>query len=362
MVDASAPGSIRTFDDAAALDWLRQERQVETTITDLAKQFGWERTRTSRKVALWVSTGQITRAPGPGGTVITAVEATLAPALRAPVPVMHAVARPIARRALTLPAAVLFIIALGLGGIGLVVNARFAASFGQSDEAATILAMIGLCVDGLSMILPVVSCQLWARGARMAAVLAWCIWPFVVCVSILAALGFAATNITDTLGARAKAISEAAGVRTNVDRLRTERAIISETRSVNELETEVERDRALVKREVWVATRACHDVTVRESAVACATVMATRQALSTAAHRDDIEAKLRVAESAANSAPSISSADPQAEMAAEILDWITGSRLKMRPRDIARLRAIVLALAPSFSGLVLMLALRSCTP
>jgi hypothetical protein len=89
--------------------------------------------------------------------------------------------------------------------------------------------------------------------------------------------------------------------------------------------------------------------------------MATRQALSTATHREDIETKLRVAESAVGSVPSILSADPQAEIAAEILAWITGSRLTMKPEDIARLRVIVLALAPSFSGLVLMLALRSCT-
>jgi len=282
------------------------------------------------------------------------------PVITGPTTTVQVITQPIARRALasTLPATALFLVSVGLGGIGLVVNARFAASFGRSDDAAIVLAVIGVAVDVLSMVLPAGACQLWASGARPIATMTWALWPFAVGMSILAGVGFAATNIGDTLGTRVKVISEATNLRTSVARLKTERASISEARSVIELEARLEHDRAFVNRAIWIATRACHDVTVRGSAAACAGIMATRQALSTAARRDGTEAELRSAETKLATAPSISSGDPQAEAVADILSWSTAGRITPGPHDIARLRIIVLALAPSFAGLVLMVAAR----
>jgi hypothetical protein len=361
MVNSITAEPIQTLDADAALDWLRRVGRNETTITDLAKGWGWERTRASRALNRWENAGQITRAPGSRGKIIISAACTeVAPVLSAPTTTVQAVARPVARRALasTLPATVLFLVALGLGGIGLVTNARFAASFGQSDEAAAILAMIGVAVDALSMALPAAACQLWACGARLTAVMTWCVWPFVVGVSILAGVGFAATNIGDAVGNRARGVAEATALRATVGRLRTERANITEVRSVGGLEAQLERDRPLINREIWVATRGCHDVTLRESATVCAAIMATRQAVSTAARRDDIDAELRVAESKLATAPAISSNDPQAEAAAEIASWITAGRIRLQPRDIALLRVISMALPPTLAGVMLMLAAR----
>src|SRR5262245_40267322 len=58
-------------------------------------------------------------------------------------------------------ALVLFIAAVGLAVVGLTVNTRFAASFGQTAEAALLLAAIGLTIDLLAIVLPSAAAQLW---------------------------------------------------------------------------------------------------------------------------------------------------------------------------------------------------------
>jgi hypothetical protein len=174
----------------------------------------------------------------------------------------------------------------------------------------------------------------------------------------LAAVGFAATNIGDGFANRQKVVAQAAGVRATVERLRTERAGIKETRSVAELEHQIERDRPSVKREIWAATHGCRDVTVQSSAAACAPVTSTQQAMSTVVRRDAVDAQLRAAEQALAALPGIKSGDPQAETTVEILVWLSAGRLTPAPQDIARFRVLGLALAPGLAGLLLMSALR----
>ena len=58
-------------------------------------------------------------------------------------------------------AVVLGLAALGLAVVGLTVNTRFAASFGQTAEAALLLAAIGLTIDLLAIVLPSAAAQLW---------------------------------------------------------------------------------------------------------------------------------------------------------------------------------------------------------
>src|SRR5262249_59437616 len=55
--------------------------------------------------------------------------------------------------------------ALCLAGVGLILNANFAASLGQTGLAAALLAAIGLAVDVLAGALPTAASQPWhARG------------------------------------------------------------------------------------------------------------------------------------------------------------------------------------------------------
>src|SRR5262249_44553590 len=71
---------------------------------------------------------------------------------------------------------VLGLVAIGLTVVGLTVNPRFAASFGQTAEAATLLAAVGLTIDCLAIVLPSAAAQLWRDRSVMSASAAWVIW------------------------------------------------------------------------------------------------------------------------------------------------------------------------------------------
>jgi hypothetical protein len=388
-------------DKEAALNCLRNAGKVETTVVALARKWEWERTRVSRALKGWEGAGLITRRSGSGGRiVITAVVAplpasspavhtvaqqrkgaagtseeaaaprvqTFTPALNStelavlPVQVsstaVHAVSCPPAHRAWDLQSALMLTAAIGLGLVGLVMNARFAASFGRSNEAAFLLAAIGVLIDVLVVILPSVGCRLWGFGNSAAGSVAWCVWLFVAGMSLLAGVGFGASNIGDAIADRDRTVHEVSGVRTTVDRLRAERTASTETRSTAALQAQSERERALIDRNVWRVTGGCHDVTIPDSAAACTAVMATRQAMAVAARRDAVERELRAAEEKLATLPAMqSAADPQAVMAVDVVAWITATKVRFQPEDIARIRIIALALMPTQSGIVLALGM-----
>ncbi len=55
--------------------------------------------------------------------------------------------------------------------------------------------------------------------------------------------------------------------------------------------------------------------------------------------------------------PAVAMADPPTTTTAEMLAWLSLGALSPAPADMASLRALGLALAPSFPGLIAMLAL-----
>jgi hypothetical protein len=58
--------------ETQALAWLhgQPDGTITTTVSDLARSWGWDRSTTSRRVKAWVASGQIVRTPGPDGRSI----------------------------------------------------------------------------------------------------------------------------------------------------------------------------------------------------------------------------------------------------------------------------------------------------
>src|SRR5450756_615847 len=58
--------------ETQALAWLHGQPNgaIATTVSDLARCWGWNRSTTSRRVKAWVASGQIVRTPGPDGRSI----------------------------------------------------------------------------------------------------------------------------------------------------------------------------------------------------------------------------------------------------------------------------------------------------
>jgi hypothetical protein len=358
--------ALRSFDDDEALMWLTDhvDGRIETSLSDLARQFGWTLTRLRRRLAGWVEAGLIIKAAGGRGKVIlaptrTSREAAVQLVGRAfsPAAVRLAPAQKSPRSAVAVfSACVLLLTAAGLTAVGLVMNARFAASFGQTMEAAVLLATIGLAVDLLAVVLPSVGVQLWSRRSILAGGGAWTIWFAVLAMTMLAAMGFASTNIGDAVAGRAKIANERVLLTERIDRLRQERAGIAETRTVAAIDVELQKAQPEAQ-SVWRITDGCRDVTRPASARACATVLELRQAHAAASRRDAIDAELRDAQSQLAALPAVATADPQATTAAEVVVWLSAGAFNPTADDVARLRALGLALMPSLAGLIGMLAL-----
>jgi len=357
--------ALHSFDDDEALMYLSDVGRVEMALSDLAQQFGWTLTKLRRSLSAWVKAGHIAQASGGRGKVVVTslrtsqqVAAQLVDrAFRMELPPAQATAvKPVRSLIAMITAIVLLSTAVGLTIVGLIMNARFAASFGQSVEAAVLLATIGLAVDMLAVVLPTVAAQLWQRRSIMAAGAAWTIWVAALSMTLLAAMGFASTNIGDAVAGRAKVASESSALTDRIGRLRSERSGIAETRSIAAIEVELQRAQPEAQ-SVWRITNGCRDVTRITSGRACEKVLELREALATAERRDGLDTELRAAEGKLATLPAIALADPQATTAAEILAWLSAGAFKPAPGDISRLRALGLALTPSMAGLLAMLAI-----
>lgn len=358
--------ALHAFNDDEALMWLSDhvDGRVEMTLSELAQQFGWPLMRLRSRLKSWVQDGRINKFAGAKGKVILApaqtsrevavqlVGSAFRDAVASPAPSQKSAASAVT----FISVGVLLLTAFGLTAVGLVMNARFAASFGQTAEAAALLAAIGLSVDLLAVILPSVGVQLWHRRSILAAGAAWVLWLAVLTMTLLAATGFASTNIGDAVAGRARVVGESAVLAERIELLRRERTGIAEQRPVGTIEIELQKAQTEAQA-VWRTTDGCRDVTRPASARTCAPVLELRQVQAAAVRRDAIDSELRDAQAKLSALPAVALADPQATTAAEMVTWLSAGAFSPAPGDIARLRAMGLALAPSLAGLIGMLAL-----
>lgn len=374
---------VKVLSEEEALDYLRREGPIEG-IGAFATSIGRERTRTSRIVDQWERDGKVVRRPRSGrATVIEAVvpavpdvrEPSQPPVVHAPphvqhapAQVAHAVAHP-ARRALSsilaaitpasTSAAIALFLAAGLGACGLTINVWFAISYARSGMEGAIAASVGAFVDLLAFWLPSGGCQLWRRGAHPAAVVAWCVWPFAIAISLTASVGFSAANFSDALAKRSAAATTNTNTASDIQRWRTERDGITEKRSVEELEIQLQRDRLKVDRvdrDAWTDTKGCTVNVTMDRMKACSPILPTLQALAQAKRRAKLSEDINIAENKQVGSPTITSVDPQAETLARLLTWISRGWIAPSPDDVALVRLVGWTVAPSLAGLVLAFA------
>jgi hypothetical protein len=370
----------RELSETEALDWLRLQPHGHAPASSavLAERWGWPRQRVARCLRTWQAAGLITRVGKNLAVSVRdddAAQPPAPPAVPAAQPVTPAVAppapAPIALPPLTIIAApataalapagsrliavIVGATALALAAVGLVLNANFAASLGQSGLAAVLLAAIGLAMDVMAVTLPTAASRLWHQRHPLAAVTAWLIWAGALAMMLLAGIGFASTNIGDAVAGRAKIADERAALSERLERLREERAAISEHRSVAALEAELQRAQPSAQA-VWKATNGCRDVTLARSAQACDGVLRAREAVGSAQRRDAIDEEMRGAERELAALPALRLDDPQARMTSDLVSWLSGGLVAPSVQDIHRLRIVGLTLAPACAGLLLWMA------
>jgi hypothetical protein len=373
----------KEWTDSEALSWLRAQSGGHPANTvALGERWGWSRHRVARRLRAWEAAGLVARngklltatveQPAPAAPVDQVPSVLLVapapdpepavpdarPAAPEPLPAASAEASPdrsIAAGGSRVIATIVGATALALAGVGLVLNASFAASLGQTGLAAALLATIGLAMDVLAVALPTAASRLWQTGHRLAALAGGCIWAGALMMMILAGIGFASTNIGDAVAGRAKIVNESAALRARLEQLRTERAAVSEVRSVGALEAELQRAQPAAQ-SVWRATNGCRDVTLARSGEACAGVLRTREAIAAAQQRDALDVEVRELDHQLAALPAVRLDDPQARMTSDLARWLSGGWLAPSVDDVHRLRILGLTVAPSFAGLLLWMA------
>jgi hypothetical protein len=375
--------------ETQVLGWLhgQPDGTITTTVSDLARSWGWNRSTASRRVKAWVTSGQLVRTPGPDGrSVFTArtpdvpqacdaVAAFASPSAKSLViptvslPVQSAAqgAHPVVgvvqhgspigavRIARAAGGAALAALAVAVAWFGIRINAWYGGTLGRTPEASTLLSGLSVSADVLALILPTTARTPWTDRRRMAAAVAWVLWTITIAVALMATVGFAALNIADTTAARAKTVTERAAITARIERLRSERSGIAESRSVAAIEAELQRTQPGAAT-VWRATGGCRDVTLPASGEVCAPVLALRQAQATAERRDVLDTDLREAETQLGRLPSIMATDPQADTAARLISWMSFGLIIVTSNDIKLARIAGMTLVPQLAGLVLMLA------
>jgi hypothetical protein len=361
----------KQWSESEALNWLRaQTGGHPANAVALGERWGWSRHRVARRLRAWQAAGLVAR----NGKVVTAVVEDDAPAAAEPVPPVLLVAPAPAPDPLpvTVPSApaeaspnapsgsrmiatIVGATALALAAVGLVLNASFAASLGQTGLAAALLATIGLAMDVLAVALPTAASRLWQTGHRLAALAGGCIWAGALMMMILAGIGFASTNIGDAVAGRAKIVNESGALRARLEQLRAERAAVAEVRSVGALEAELQRAQPSALA-VWRATNGCRDVMLPRSGEACEGVLRAREAIATAQRRDAVDLEIRELDHQLAALPAVRLDDPQARMTSDLARWLSGGWLAPTVDDVHRLRILGLTVAPSFAGLLLWMA------
>jgi hypothetical protein len=202
----------------------------------------------------------------------------------------------------------LIVVALGMFGVGVTINAWFARSLGSTEFAGWLFLAVGVVSDSGAFVLPRQAEWLWRERRMLASLMAWGLWGVTFAFALIASAGFASMNIAEVTTARAARSSPSTELaQRKLDAATT--AVATECRRVAPL---------------------CH----------------ARQA-----EQRDALADLSAAQKAVEAG-----ADPQTAKAAQLVAWLTPWR--PNPDDLAMVRLALLTLLPQLGGLVLMVARR----
>jgi hypothetical protein len=368
-----------------ALTWLTERSPITAPVASLAEAWGWSRQSVYRILDRWVREGAIERR---GNTIAVVTSATLEgevvesrpdmgvrQAVTAPAPTVAislavsqqnasinsdvrdvraesgqertVVLQPRTSRHRVDPLAVTVVLsALVLAGIGMVVNARFAASFGQTADASVLLAGLGLVVDVLAFVLLTVGCRLWVHGRHLAAMASWAVWAATVTSTLLATSGWSATNIGDAIAGRVVQVDRQESTQERLHRLRQERAAVTELRTTPEIDAALAAAQGVAGR-AWDRTVHCTEID-RGDLGSCRRVVDLRQARARADHRDRLDEQIAELERAQTAVAIISAGDPGAALVASLVG--TDEFV------VRRLRVTLLTILPACAGILLSLA------
>jgi hypothetical protein len=363
----------KPFTDDEVLHWLRSQPGGGTDLSQkaLAGLWQWRPQRVSKRLQAWQDAGTIVRE---GKLLRLADVAPIATPVSPRVP-SQGVGIPTYPLAAHEPvrgspvvagvtAGVLGLVAVGLGALGLVLNARYAASFARTADAALMLSGLGLAIDLLAMVSPAAAGHLWAARQRLSALALWAIWLGATGMMLLATSGFSARELGDAVAGRDRQVTESHDLVAEINRLNSERSRLEEASMATAGQV------AAARAAVAAATRShdeeCGSTDHPRVGPNCRQRVAelnqrqdelarVEAGKATADRLASIDTELHEARARLASMPAVSAADPGAAFVSSMLRQTAGVRIS--EHGVLKLRTLGFTVLPSLSGLLLGFAL-----
>jgi hypothetical protein len=254
------------------------------------------------------------------------------------------VSHPVARDAVPYRALAVAVFAVGLvtATVGLYLNASFLWKFGRTSESGVVFAVVGLVTDTITLVLPATVMVLWQRSRRGLALTGCCMYAIAVAMTLLTAVGFAATNIDDAIAGRDAATVRREALRDDIARLKSERngLVFAPVEPGAVAAAQTARDQ-----ECGRVGPNCRQRVAELNAVLRDKAAADRAA--------EIDARIAAQEASLSALPALASADPQAEAARAAVIWLSGGHLTASNEDIRMTRVLGIAAVLFMAGLLL---------
>ena len=109
-------------------------------------------------------------------------------------------------------------LAAAIAWFGIRINAWYGGTLGKTAEASSLIAGLSVCADLLARALPATARIAWVDGHRVGAGIAWALWAVTIVITLMATIGFAALNVTDTVATRSRIAAESAALTARIER------------------------------------------------------------------------------------------------------------------------------------------------
>lgn len=236
----------------------------------------------------------------------------------------------------------MFALGLVTAAVGLYLNASFLWKFGRTSEAGLVLAVVGLVTDTITLVLPATVMVLWQQSRRGLALTGAAMYAIAVAMTLLTAVGFAATSIDDAIAGRGAATAQRDALRDEIDHLKSERDGL----------VFIPTERSAVAAAQIARDQECGRVgpNCRQRVAELNAVLRDKAAVDRAA---EIDARIAAQERALHALPALASADPQTEAARAAVMWLSGGHVTASSEDIRMTRVLGIAAVLFMAGLLL---------
>ncbi|MBV8752747.1 MAG: hypothetical protein JO328_07800 [Hyphomicrobiales bacterium] len=226
--------------------------------------------------------------------------------------------------------------------VGLYLNASFLWKFGRTSESGVVFAVVGLVTDTITLVLPATVMVLWQRSRRGLALTGCGMYAIAVAMTLLTAVGFAATNIDDAVAGRDAASARRATLHDDIVRLKSERTglVFAPIEPGAVAAAQIGRDQ-----ECGRVGPNCRQRVAELNAVLRDKAAADRAA--------EIDARIVTQEASLNALPALASPDPQTEAARAAVMWLSGGHVAASSEDIRMTRVLGIAAVLFMAGLLL---------